>query len=290
MAALIGIDVGGSGIRGAKAAGSGIGPIVTVAHHARDEASILAAVASVVAQVADGEPVDGVGVGLPGFVSEGVVLALPNLPGFEGVRFSDQLSARIGARVRAENDANLAALGAWARHGRPDHFLLLTLGTGVGGGIISGGRLLTGARGVAGEVGHLWVGGDRRCGCGAVGCLETRAGTVGMVAAAAERGHVVANGGEVVAAARAGEAWAAEIVHDAGLSLGRGLQSLVNTLNPSKVVLAGGLARAADLLDPPLRTWLWANGVKPAVERLELVWEDRADELAILGGVEVARS
>ncbi|MGH9660187.1 MAG: ROK family protein, partial [Bryobacteraceae bacterium] len=122
----------------------------------------------------------GIGVGVPGFIimDRGIVTDSPNLPCFENFPIRDELSRRLGAAVILENDANAAALGEkWKGAGREvDDLVLLTLGTGIGGGIISGGRVLHGFVGMAGELGHMTVNPTGNpCGCGNRGCLEKHA-------------------------------------------------------------------------------------------------------------------
>src|SRR5215831_10167587 len=126
------------------------------------------------------ENLAGVGVGVPGFIrmKEGVIAGWGNRPAFNGYPVRDEIEKRLGARVILENDANAAALGEkWMGAGRDvDDLVLLTLGTGIGGGIISGGRVLRGSLGMAGELGHITV--DQQgnpCGCGNQGCLEKHA-------------------------------------------------------------------------------------------------------------------
>lgn len=152
-----------------------------------------------------------------------------------------------------------------------------------------GGRLLVGAGGTGAELGHIHVGGDRACGCGGAGCLEMWCGTVGLKAAALERGRAVLDGEEVIEAARAGEIWAVEVIQAAAEHLGKGLVSLVNVFNPDVVVIAGGLAQAGDLL-APAETWLRARAVPPSASRARLVWGGRADRWAILGAGALAVS
>src|ERR1700684_305013 len=131
----------------------------------------------------------GVGIGLPGFIliDKGVIVGSANMPEFENYPVRDEIEKRLGARVILENDANAAALGEkWMGAGRDvDDLVLLTLGTGVGGGIISGGRVLQGYLGMAGELGHITVAPDcNTCGCGNQGCLEKHASATAIAAMA----------------------------------------------------------------------------------------------------------
>jgi glucokinase len=287
MAAMIGIDVGGSGVRAAVVHGTGVGKVRRVALPTREVRDVVEATVACVAGL--GVTVAGIGVGMPGFVSEGVVHASPNFPAWKDVRLAGLLRARLGMQVHVENDANAAAYGAWWRLGGRQDLVQLTLGTGVGGGVVQGGRILRGAGGTGAELGHIYVGGTRRCGCGGIGCLETWASTVGLRAAAAERGVQVDDGEQVVAAAREGQGWALEVLHEAGEALGRGMTTLVNVFNPDVLRVVGGLAAAADLLGPPAEGWLARHGVAVSVARVKVSWADRADEDAIVGAAIAAQ-
>src|SRR5438552_4212043 len=124
-----------------------------------------------------GQKLAGVGVGVPGFIQmdKGIVVGAPNLPEFDNYPVRDEIEKRLGARVILENDANAAALGEkWMGAGsETNDLILLTLGTGIGGGIISGGKLLRGYLGMAGEFGHVTVSPNGYpCGCGNTGCVE----------------------------------------------------------------------------------------------------------------------
>lgn len=199
------------------------------------------------------------------------------------------LSEKLGVRVVVENDANNAALGAWHQRGAKGDLLLLTLGTGVGGGAVIDGRMLRGSGGTGAEFGHAWVGGDVVCACGGLGCLETWIGNRALVRMAEQHGVFAESGQDVVTAASRGEAWAESVLAVSGLALGRALTTFVNILNPDVILLCGGLSVAERWLDPPARKWLTQNGIKPSVERAQIVWEGRADPFAILGAAMAAR-
>jgi glucokinase len=158
--------------------------------------------------------------------------------------------------VAIENDANAAALGeAWLGAGRGmQHFLMLTLGTGVGGGIIVAGKILHGAYGYAGEPGHTVVDPNGpRCGCGSQGCLEQfTSGTAIARLAKPYYGQTTAY--EVALAARRGEPQALEVYHQVGRYLGIACASLANLLNPQGLVLGGAVANAFDLFIEAMQT------------------------------------
>lgn len=286
MEARIGVDIGGSGVRAGLVED---GRVVRSVCEALPERSVEGVVATV-ARAVDRLGVQGpVGVGVPGFVHRQAVIASPNFPAWRDVPFGDVLAQRLGRSVIIENDANCATLGIWRERGRPEHLVVLTLGTGVGGGVISEGHLLRGARGTGAELGHVYAGGDAPCGCGGVGCLEQWCGTVGLQRLAAAEGRSIVDGRDLVEAAERGQEWAAQVLRRAAEGLGRGLVTLVNVFNPDLLVIAGGLARADAWLAPPSEAWLRQFGIRASVDHVRVEWEGPADRFAILGAAEVAR-
>lgn len=271
--AAVGVDVGGTKCLGVVLDAGGA---VTAEHRVPTPATaegLLSAVIDVVARlVPDGQP-GSVGVGLPGLVDrDGVLQFVPNLPGITDVPVRAALEARFpGASVRVDNDANCAA---WAEHidgaatGR-DHAIMITLGTGIGGGIIIDGRLFRGAHGLAGELGHMVV--DPHgppCPCGQRGCWERFAsgsglGRLGREAAHAGRVPRVlelaggdpenVRGEHVTAAAAEGDNAAAAVMADFAWWLGLGLANLANAFDPEIFVVGGGLVEAGPVLMDPLR-------------------------------------
>jgi len=282
---MLGVDIGGTGIRAARVQdGIIVSDVVRRPLSDRSLQSVVALVGEIHDQL--GGPA--VGVGMPGFVRrDGVVQGSPNFPGWEGVALGQALSEALGVPASVGNDANMAALGLWRVRGGTEDLVLLTLGTGVGGGVILDGRPLVGRSGTAAELGHIHVGGTRACGCGGIGCLEMWCGTVGLVAASAERGQRVRRGSDVVAAAEAGQDWAIEVLAQAAEHLGKGLVTLVNTFAPDVVAIGGGLTAARDHLEPAVR-WLERYGVPPSVAGVQVVWEGPVDVFAIVGAAEQA--
>jgi len=277
----VGVDIGGSGVRAAVvSADASVGPVSRRALASRAPDEVLRTVLEVVRPLRP----EVVGVGVPGFVREGTVLASPNFPEVRDWPLAASLTDALGCRVAVHNDANAAALGAWALDGRERDVVLLTLGTGVGGGVVSEGRLLTGRRGVAAELGHLYVGGDHPCGCGGRGCLETWLSTSGFRARAAERGLKLASGAELLALADTDPV--ARAVLDDGLgALADGLVTLLNLFAPELLVLSGGLAQAQEVLAPAVDRAM-RRAIPTSVAGLEVRWLGRADSLAIAGAVE----
>ncbi len=216
--------------------------------------------------------IGGIGVANGGQVDQatGVVFSATLLiPGWVGIRIKDTLEERFGVPVRAMNDASAAAVGE-ARFGAGrgvDDFVLLTIGTGVGGGIYADGKFLGGAIGAAGSIGHMVIDCDGRpCNCGSRGCLEAYTG--GLVIAnralelADERGldtelvrairADISSGTKLLGrAANAGDAFALEVIREAGEYLGWGFASLLNLFNPSLIIVGGSVAELDDQLLGP---------------------------------------
>src|SRR6185503_5508120 len=190
----IGIDLGGTNLRAAAIYRSGkmIRKIAGGTHlSAGREAVVADMVAAITAlrEQCSADSLTGVGVGTPGFIimEKGVITGSPNMPGFDNFPIRDEIERQLGAPVVLENDANAAALGEkWMGAGREyNDLVLLTLGTGVGGGIISGGRVLRGYVGMAGELGHITVvPTGNPCGCGNRGCVEKHASATAITAMA----------------------------------------------------------------------------------------------------------
>ncbi len=217
----------------------------------------------------------GIGIGLPGLVgTDGILRFAPHLP--EAVGFSARalLEDHFGLPVTVDNDASLAALAefyAIADSVSPDLMVMVTLGTGIGGGVVRHGRLEHGAHGFAGEFGHIVLARDgRECACGLRGCWETVASgdALGVlarerVAAGAAPGVLAAAGGDpqavrgehVTAAARSLEPRAIELVDEFARNVAQGLAGLINIFDPDLIVLGGGLADAADVWLEPVRRW-----------------------------------
>jgi glucokinase len=200
----------------------------------------------------------GVGVGVPGFIDieEGRVIGSNNIPELDGVPVRDEVEQRVGVPVVLENDANSAALGeCWMGAGREvDDLILLTLGTGVGGGIISGGKVLHGALGMAGEVGHMTVlTNGNPCGCGNVGCLEKHASATAVEAMA----HLIGlpdgcTPKDVQALAEQGDERARVVYERMGVALGIALATLISIFNFPLYLLSGGVLPAWDLFAPSM--------------------------------------
>lgn len=211
----------------------------------------------------DPSDVQGIGVGVPGPVTpEGIVRKCVNL-GWGVFNVEDTLSELTGYPVKAGNDANVAALGEmWQGAGKgSENIVMVTLGTGVGGGVIIGGHVVAGATGAGGEIGHIPVNAQETetCGCGKTGCLEQYASATGVVRltkralAASDQPSSLRSLTEVTAkdtfdAAKAGDALALEVIEQFGEILGRALAAIACVVNPEVFVIGGGVSKAGTII------------------------------------------
>jgi len=269
----IGLDIGGTKIAGFRVSQDG-----RVLDHARaptpagDSRMVFAAIVEVASQVR-GPAAAAVGVGMAGIVEfpSGVIRYAPNLP-MRDVPLQDWLIESTGLPCRVENDANVAGWGEFRLGAARDanDMLMVTVGTGIGGAIVSGGRLFRGAHGFSGEIGHIIVEpGGPLCGCGNLGCWEQVAsgraiGRLGREAASREPASLLVEladgdpamitGPVVTTAAKQGDLTAVAVLAEVGRRLGEGIAGLVNILDPEVVVVGGGAIDAGDLLLDPART------------------------------------
>jgi glucokinase len=206
----------------------------------------------------DGEDVVGVAVASPGVIDPAtgeIAFATPALPGWAGTGLRGRVEAATGLPVVVRNDGQAAAWGEWrcgAGRGIAD-LVMLALGTGIGGGVISRGTLLDGAHGAAGRIGHLSIdAAGRPCWCGGRGCVELYASGSAIARAARPAASTAA---DVVAAARGGDPCAHRLLDEAAEALAAAIAALVNLFDPALVVLGGGLASGAAefLVDPAVR-------------------------------------
>jgi glucokinase len=262
----IGIDLGGTNLRAAAIGRSGniLDKIGGPTHFEQGREAVLGDIVSAISTLRGKHgPRDlaGIGVGVPGFIrmQEGFITNSNNLPYLENFPVRDELELRLDTPVILENDANAAALGEkWIGAGKDvGDLVLLTLGTGIGGGIISGGRVLRGCVGMAGELGHTTVvPNGNPCGCGNRGCLEKHASATAVVAMA----HMMHLGENLTAkhvadlAGQPGEVGdkARAIWRSMGEALGIALATLVNTFNFPLYLLSGGLLPAWEFFAPEM--------------------------------------
>jgi glucokinase len=280
----IGLDVGGTKILGVVVDTDGrVLEEVREPTPANDGAALVRAMAAAVTALRARHPdIGGIGAGIAGAVTrEGVVRYSPNLPGLVEAPVAKLLAEATGLAVRADNDATCAL---WAEHvlgaaaGAGD-VLFVALGTGIGGGLIVDGRLVRGAHGFAGEIGHMVVVADGiPCVCGRRGCWERYASGTAL-------------GGEgVTLAARDGDATALRAFDELAGWVALGLVNLVQALDVERIVIGGGLAEASDLLIPRVRAAYDERAVAPAHRPpVEIVAAALGDRAGAIGAALLAR-
>ncbi|TDT66203.1 ROK family transcriptional regulator [Frigoribacterium sp. PhB116] len=230
----------------------------------------------------------GVGIGLPGPVqfSTGRPVNPPIMPGWDGFDVPGWVRGHLDVPVLVDNDVNIMALGersfAWPG---VDHFLFVKVATGIGSGIISGGRLQRGAQGIAGDIGHVQVprGAGIACHCGNVGCLEAVASGPAIAAALRREGHDVAGGAEVIDLVRAGDIDAIQAVRQAGRDIGEVLTACVNMINPSTIAIGGSMAQAGEHLIAGVREVVYSRSMPLATEHLSIVQSRSGEKAAVIG-------
>lgn len=282
----IGVDLGGTNLR--AAAISTEGKVIeknsgtTDLHEGRE--AVIGDIVNAIKQLkakCGTEILAGVGIGVPGFIliEEGVIVGSNNLPEFDQFPIRDDIEQKLGTPIFLENDANAAALGEkWMGAGRDvQDLVLLTLGTGVGGGIISDGRVVHGHVGMAGELGHVTVvPAGNPCGCGNYGCLEKHASATAIIAMA----RMMQLGDDLTAEdvyelAKSGDKKAKMIFHTTGMMLGIAIGNLINIFNFPLYLLSGGVVAGWDEFAPSMmneiqkRSFTYRN-TKTRVEKASL--------------------
>lgn len=248
--------------------------------------------------------IDGIGFDFPGQVDykTGVVKLAPNIPGWVNVPIAQMIEEEFHIPTRIDNDVRCAALGEMkfgAGQGC-ENFVCITVGTGIGSGLVVNGQLVRGASNAAGEIGHikLQMKDGLICGCGDTGCLEAYASGPSIVAMAQDyikggkstkfREMAAAEGGEitpymVAKAAEAGDPVAKRIFAIVGEYIGIGLTSVINLLNPEKVIIGGGIAEAGDLLLDPIRKTIKERAMVVAGSAVEIVPAQLGNSAGVIG-------
>ncbi len=245
----------------------------------------------------------GIGIGVPGPVefATGRPISPPIMPGWDGYPVRKQISQRFQSPVWVDNDANVMALGellAGAGMGESE-MVFIKIGTGIGSGLVSGGRLHRGAQGSAGDIGHIAISSDPTtvCRCGKIGCLEALAGGAaiardGIDAARAGRSaflaKVLAAEGEIDAAdvgegAQSGDAASVEILSTAGYRIGQALATVVNFFNPGVLVIGGGVARSGDGLLAAIRHGIYERSLPLATRDLRILRSTLGGQSGMIG-------
>jgi glucokinase len=243
------------------------------------------------------------GFGAPGPMNwqTGVVYSPPNLPGWQDVPLAAIMTERLGFPCFVENDANCACYGEfWMGAGRgTESMAVLTLGTGLGGGVVVFGRLLRGIDGTAAELGHLKVQRDGRpCGCGGTGCLEQYASVTGMVLTAREglesgqqsllngkcnHNYDLITGKMIADTAEQGDLFAKWVFEETATWLALGIASIIHYQNPERVILCGGMIAAGELLFSPLRVAVLKNTFAVPGKRCQILPAGLGADSGVLG-------
>jgi predicted NBD/HSP70 family sugar kinase len=263
------------------------GPVAVLAEVDRLAQELLAEAGQSVAAVR------AVGVGVPGPVefSSGRPFHPPIMPGWHDYPIPTAF-ARYECPVYVDNDVNVMALGEMGVAGSDQDVLVVKVGTGIGCGIVVGGRIYRGAQGSAGDIGHIWVptAGDRTvlCRCGNENCLEAVAGGAALVRDAVARGIDVASIRDVVERASRGDGAVLELVREAGRCIGTVLASLVNFFNPHRIVMTGGVAQAGAPLLAGIREAVYGRSLPLAARSLDITVSDAPDLSGRLGAALMA--
>ena len=303
----IGVDVGGTKI----AAG-----VVTPQGRILDEVryptphspeTLIENIAKAIKEVRDGHEVGGACLAVPGLIlaSENKVIFSANLHAIEGIPLKDEIEPRIGLPLTIENDGNAAAWGEF-RFGagsEADHLVFLTLGTGIGGGVITHGVLMRGAQGAGGELGHVTIQATGpRCACGNHGCLEALAS--GSAIARRARELAIENpdsalgrlatrrqilGEDVTNLAREGDEVALSLLDETGRWLGVGLAAFVNIFNPEVVAVGGGAMEAGELILEAARREVVLRARPQSRDRAEIQVATLGPKSGVLGAAALAR-
>lgn len=285
---LIGVDFGGTQVKaGIVENGVVVRSTAAPTHAGASAADMLDIIASTVLALSS-KP-DAVGVAIPGEVnSEGRCWRLPNVPGFEGVHIAEELARRLHCPIAVENDATTAALGERLHgHGR-EHpsFLMMTLGTGIGGGLVLGHQLYPGANGFAAEVGHMKVDSATDaplCACGQRGCVETYAGTRALLREYAKQGGHATEVLPIAVSARRGEQAGVKTFQMMGTALGRLLANIQNLLDLNAIVFSGGISASFDLIEPYVRRELRAHAFAPPLAEVPLLISELGERAGVIG-------
>lgn len=303
----VGVDVGGT-----KIAAGVVTPEGEILNEVRYSSKgptevLMSNIIRAIKEVRDGFEVSGLCLAVPGLIlaRENRVVFSPNLRTIEGVPLKEVLESEIDLPITIENDASAAAWGEF-RFGagsEVNHLVFLTLGTGIGGGVITHGVLLRGAQGAGGELGHVTIHATGpRCKCGNRGCLEALASgsaierqahrlaaenptsALGWLSA---RGAI--RGEDVTELARAGDELAVSVFEEAGTWLGIAVAGYVNVFNPEVVAIGGGVARAGNLILEPARREVHLRARPPSRDLVEVKLATLGPESGVLGAAALAR-
>ncbi len=265
-------DLGGRILADAEFAVHAGGVTHDVLVRAAEQMKVLLARVASVNGTGSGRVVYGVGVSVPAAVDVATGLSMGAGPALGDVAVAEYFTERFAAPVRVDSDVNALALAEHTRHPEIGDLLLVKASTGIGAGIIAGGRLQRGAWGGAGEIGHIKVSGapERPCRCGDLHCLETVAGGWALLEQLAAQGKPVSSLPELVNLVRAGDPDAVRLVREAGRRIGEVLAAAVNLLNPAMIIVRGDLSHAFEPLAAGMRELIYQRSSAVATRSLRV--------------------
>ena len=304
----IGVDVGGTKIAAAVVSAEGeVLNEVRYPTQAVPPNRLVGTIAGAIMEVRDGFEVGGVCLAVPGLIMASVntVIFSPNLHEIENIRLDEEIGGTTGVRVTVENDANAAAWGEF-RYGAGkdvEHQVFITLGTGVGGGVITHGVLLRGAQGAGGELGHVTLDPEGPlCGCGNHGCLEALASGTAIQRRAREFANARPGsalgrlaiqrqvlGEDVTRLAEEGDEAAVSVLGETGRWLGIGVAGFVNMFNPEVVAVGGGASQAGEFILEPVRKEVKLRARSPSRDLVEIKEATLGPASGVLGAAALAR-
>jgi glucokinase len=304
----IGVDVGGTKIAAGLVTPEG--ELLNESRYptASEPSELLDSLARAIGEAAANDDTDAVCVAVAGLLmaKESKVVFSPNLRAIEDLPLKRELESRTGLTVTVENDANAAAWGefVFGAGSEVENLLFVTLGTGVGGGVILDGNLLRGSQGAGGELGHTTLHATGpRCGCGNRGCFEIMASGLAIERRArraaadkpdSELGKAVASedfsGEEVTELAQKGDAHSISVLRETGVWLGIGIAGFVNVFNPEAVAVGGGVAAAGDLILEPARREVYLRARSPSRDLVEIKPATLGEKSGMLGAAALARN
>jgi glucokinase len=291
----VGIDIGGTNIKAGLVDDSGaVRDVRRIPSIVDDIDGLLKSLATLVADFQKHAAIDALGIGIPGLRSTKTHLieTSPNIPCIHNLNLELLLSKQLKLPVVSENDANAAAYGEWvAGAGRGLQFMAyLTIGTGLGCGLILSGGLYRGASGYAGEMGHVNVEAfGRPCACGSTGCFETRVSAPGLIATARELGLNESSAEAIYNAAIGGNTAALATFEVTGRFLGIACANLINLLNLETIVIGGGVMASSDLLLRSAADEVRQRAFEPAARICPIVQSQLRTDAGLIGAAMLAR-
>lgn len=287
---VLGIDIGGTRIK------YGIihNQTVLITEFKKNPSSASSLMSLLCHIVKEYDDIDITGIGVPGMVDEeGTVHLPPNLPYLNGLNLKSEIERYTGKRVIVENDANLIALGEWAYGAglKELNTIVITLGTGIGTGIITEGTLLKGHNGWGGEGGHMMINPKGpQCNCGNRGCLESIIGSVHFISRAKKILKTEQLDAEKLnELAQEGQPSAVKLWEEYGYWLGIGITNLVHIFSPSRIVLTGGLANAYESFKNSMFKTIENNIIGYSERRIEVVLGALAEQASLYGVLYLAK-